>query len=192
MFKKRASEVHLKTSSLLGHEKNNFWMWKLINTINIKPMISKQEFLHKSLFRLPSWSLLEGMQQDPKMGGLINPRPWRGQYRTGFSNTGGSPKPRKRAPCQKRSKNSPLAFEIQHLLLFIILDVFGLVELANLKALCPRWNRYSFRGRKVWMMVFSVKSACLKDWLFSHLVVCCLLSNSRWKSGHEFLIHDWS
>ena len=37
----------------------------------------------------------------PPMGGLINPRPWRGQYRAGFSNTGGSPKPRKRAPCPK-------------------------------------------------------------------------------------------
>ena len=37
------------------------------------------------------------------MGGLINPRPWRGQYRAGFSNTGGSPKPRKRAPCQKKN-----------------------------------------------------------------------------------------
>ena len=36
------------------------------------------------------------------MGGLINPRPGRGQDRTGFSNTGGSPKPRKRAPCQKK------------------------------------------------------------------------------------------
>ena len=36
------------------------------------------------------------------MGGLINPRPGRGQYRAGFSNTGGSPKPRKRAPCQKK------------------------------------------------------------------------------------------
>ena len=36
-------------------------------------------------------------------GGLINPRPGRGQYRAGFSNTGGSPKPRKRAPCQKKS-----------------------------------------------------------------------------------------
>ena len=35
-------------------------------------------------------------------GGLINPRPGRGQYRASFSNTGGSPKPRKRAPCQKR------------------------------------------------------------------------------------------
>ena len=35
------------------------------------------------------------------MGGLINPRPGRGQYRAGFSNTGGSPKPRKTAPCQK-------------------------------------------------------------------------------------------
>ena len=39
------------------------------------------------------------------MGDLINPRPWRGQYRAGFSNTGGSPKPRKRAPCQKREFN---------------------------------------------------------------------------------------
>ena len=35
------------------------------------------------------------------MGGLIN---WRRQYRAGFSNTGGSPKPRKRATCQKRTK----------------------------------------------------------------------------------------
>ena len=35
------------------------------------------------------------------MGGLINPRPGRGQYRAGFSNTGGSPKPQKRAPCKK-------------------------------------------------------------------------------------------
>ena len=35
------------------------------------------------------------------MGGLINPRPGRRQYRAGFSNTDGSPKPRKRAPCQK-------------------------------------------------------------------------------------------
>ena len=33
------------------------------------------------------------------MGGLINLRPWHGQYRAGFSNTGGSPKPRKKAPC---------------------------------------------------------------------------------------------
>ena len=36
-------------------------------------------------------------------GGLINPRPWRGQYQAGFSNTGGSPKPRKRAPYQKKT-----------------------------------------------------------------------------------------
>ena len=35
------------------------------------------------------------------MGGLINPHPGRGQYRAGFSKTGGSPRPRKRAPCQK-------------------------------------------------------------------------------------------
>ena len=34
------------------------------------------------------------------MGGLINPRPGRGQ--AGFSNTDGSPKPGKRAPCQKK------------------------------------------------------------------------------------------
>ena len=38
------------------------------------------------------------------MGGLINPRPGRGQYRADFSNTGESPKPRKRAPCQKKKK----------------------------------------------------------------------------------------
>ena len=38
------------------------------------------------------------------MGGLINPRPGRGQYRASFSNTGGSPKPRKRATCQKKKK----------------------------------------------------------------------------------------
>ena len=35
------------------------------------------------------------------MGGLINPRPGRGQYRAGFSNIGGSSKPQKRAPCEK-------------------------------------------------------------------------------------------
>ena len=35
-------------------------------------------------------------------GGLINPRSGRGKYRAGFSNTGGSPEPRKRAPCQKK------------------------------------------------------------------------------------------
>ena len=38
-------------------------------------------------------------------GGLINPRPGHGQYRAGFSNTGGSPEPRKRAPCQKKYSN---------------------------------------------------------------------------------------
>ena len=37
-------------------------------------------------------------------GGLINPRPWHGQYRASFSNTDGSPKPRKRAPCQKKKE----------------------------------------------------------------------------------------
>ena len=31
-------------------------------------------------------------------GGLINPRPGRGKCRAGFSNTGGSPLPRWRAP----------------------------------------------------------------------------------------------
>ena len=34
-------------------------------------------------------------------GGLTNPRPWRGRCRAGFSNTGGPPLPRKRAPLQK-------------------------------------------------------------------------------------------
>ena len=36
------------------------------------------------------------------IGGLINPRPWRGRCRAGYSNTGEPPLPRKRAPCQKR------------------------------------------------------------------------------------------
>ena len=35
-------------------------------------------------------------------GGLINPLPLAWQYRAGFSNTGESPKPQKRAPCQKK------------------------------------------------------------------------------------------
>ena len=34
-------------------------------------------------------------------GGLTNPRPWRGKCRARFSNTGGPPLPRKRAPLQK-------------------------------------------------------------------------------------------
>ena len=36
------------------------------------------------------------------MGGLTNPRPWRGRCRAGYSNTGGPPLPRKRAPLQKK------------------------------------------------------------------------------------------
>ena len=44
------------------------------------------------------------------MGGLINPRPGRGQHQAGFSNTGGSPKPRKRAPCQKNNKKNIFFF----------------------------------------------------------------------------------
>ena len=35
-------------------------------------------------------------------GGLTNPHLWRGRCRAGFSNTGGPPLPRKRAPCQKK------------------------------------------------------------------------------------------
>ena len=31
-------------------------------------------------------------------GGLTNPRPWRGRCQAGYSNTGGLPLPRKRAP----------------------------------------------------------------------------------------------
>ena len=46
-----------------------------------------------------------------RMGGLINPRPGRGQYRAGFSNTGGSPKPQKRAPCQKKCRADEAAVE---------------------------------------------------------------------------------
>ena len=34
-------------------------------------------------------------------GGLTNPCPWRGRCRPGYSNTGGPPLPRKRAPLQK-------------------------------------------------------------------------------------------
>ena len=37
------------------------------------------------------------------MGGLTNPRPWRGRCRAGCSNTGGPPLPRKRAPFTKKS-----------------------------------------------------------------------------------------
>ena len=37
------------------------------------------------------------------MGGIISPRSERGKYQAVFSNTGGSPKPRKKAPCQKRA-----------------------------------------------------------------------------------------
>ena len=35
-------------------------------------------------------------------GGLTNPRPWCGRCRAGYSNTGGPPLPRKRAPLQKK------------------------------------------------------------------------------------------
>ena len=38
------------------------------------------------------------------MGGLKNPRPWRGRCRTGYSNTGGPPLPRKRAPFTKKDR----------------------------------------------------------------------------------------
>ena len=39
-------------------------------------------------------------------GGLTNPRPWRGRCRVGYSNTGGPPLPRKRAPLQKKKVSS--------------------------------------------------------------------------------------
>ena len=51
------------------------------------------------------------------MGGLINPCPGYGQYRAGLSNTGGSPKPRKRAPCQKKKKNGMQLFG--HVILYV-------------------------------------------------------------------------
>ena len=38
-------------------------------------------------------------------GGLTNPRPWRGRCRAGYSNTGGPPLPRKRAPLQKKGSH---------------------------------------------------------------------------------------
>ena len=37
-------------------------------------------------------------------GGLTNPLPWRGRYQAGYSNTGGPPLPRKRAPLPKKNK----------------------------------------------------------------------------------------
>ena len=39
-------------------------------------------------------------------GGLTNPRPWRGSCRAGYSNTGGPPLPRKRAPFTKKRFSS--------------------------------------------------------------------------------------
>ena len=48
------------------------------------------------------------------MHGLINPCPGRGQYQAGFSNTGGSSKPRKRAPCQKKKENIFLKFIVTY------------------------------------------------------------------------------
>ena len=41
------------------------------------------------------------------MGGLINPRPERGQYRAGFSNTGGSLKPQKKLVMHPSKKECP-------------------------------------------------------------------------------------
>ena len=41
-------------------------------------------------------------------GGLTNPRPWRGRCRAGYSNTGGPPLPRKRAPLQKKREKEAL------------------------------------------------------------------------------------
>ena len=39
-------------------------------------------------------------------GGLTNSRPWRGRCRASFSNTGGPPLPRKRAPLQKKPRQN--------------------------------------------------------------------------------------
>ena len=36
------------------------------------------------------------------MGGLTNPRPWRGRCRAGYSNTGGPPLPRQREPLRAK------------------------------------------------------------------------------------------
>ena len=50
-------------------------------------------------------------------GGLTNPRPWRGRCRAGYSNTGGPPLPRKRAPLQKNQEynEQPVVYEIDGL-----------------------------------------------------------------------------
>ena len=62
-------------------------------------------------------------------GGLTNPRPWRGRCRAGYSNTGGPPLPRKRAPLKKKPANpmvtpspsSHFGFLMQH----VGLDLFS-------------------------------------------------------------------
>ena len=54
-------------------------------------------------------------------GGLTKPRPWRGRCRAGYSNTGGPPLPRKRAPSSKKhySKYTRVIFTLT---LFLNLD----------------------------------------------------------------------
>ena len=65
-------------------------------------------------------------------GGLTNPRPWRGRYRAGCSNTGGPPLPRKRAPLQKKmwvdsecpvnpwlGISQPITYQAQHCLISV-------------------------------------------------------------------------
>ena len=50
-------------------------------------------------------------------GGLTNPCPWRGRCRAGFSNTGGPPLPRKRAPFTKKD------FEAQYYRIRCLLNI---------------------------------------------------------------------
>ena len=56
------------------------------------------------------------------MGGLINLRPGRGQYRACSSNTDGSPKPRKTAPCQK-SINFESLFVCMYVCMYVCIEV---------------------------------------------------------------------
>ena len=65
------------------------------------------------------------------MGGLITPRPRRGQYRASFSNTGGSPKPRKWAPCQNKPGNQPFLFPISELSVFVRFQTLDAINASN-------------------------------------------------------------
>ena len=84
-------------------------------------------------------------------GGLIYPRPWSGQYRAGFSNTGGSPKPRKRAPCQKN-----VVFDLNTPYLTFVSCLAGLASFVcsftfRMCSLRQSWARNYLRTPVMWV-----------------------------------------